>query len=107
MHFEATLNRSRVIFARDNSAEREYRPTSFDPALTAFGPALLPRLRRGLSTNPATYFPMISNEVWKHIATGVAGTQQIARAEPFSKMSMMSTWSALIARFRTLAPKTA
>ncbi len=81
------MKRSRVIFARSNSAERELHLTSFDPQLTAFGPVLLPRLRRGLSTNPATYCPTISNEVWKHIATGVAGIQQIARAEPFSMMS--------------------
>ena len=76
-----------MIFARSNWAEREFRLTSFDPQLIAFGPALQPRLRRGLSTNQVTCFPMISNEVWKHIAIGVAGTQQIARAEPFSMMS--------------------
>src|SRR4051794_40681095 len=43
---------------------------SFDLQLIAFGTVLLPRLRQGLSTNPAICFPMISNEVWKHIATG-------------------------------------
>jgi hypothetical protein len=80
-----------VIYARGNWAEREYCLTSFDPQLTDFGPVLLPRLRRDLSTNPATCFPMTSNEVWKHIATGAAGTRQIARADPFIRAAARFT----------------
>jgi hypothetical protein len=30
---------------------------------------------------------MISNEVWKHIATGAADTRQIARADLFAMVS--------------------
>lgn len=71
-----------MIYARSNWAERECCLTSFDLQLIAFGPVLLPRLKRGLSPNPATCFPMTSNAVWKHIATGAAGTRQIARADP-------------------------
>jgi hypothetical protein len=34
---------------------------------------------------------MTSNEVWKHIATGAAGTRQIARADPFIRAAARFT----------------
>jgi hypothetical protein len=85
-----------VKYARGNWTEQNYRLTSFDLQLTGFGTVLLPRLRRDLSMNPATCFPIVSNTVSKHIATGAAGTRQIVRAELRAMLSttLASRWFA-------------